>query len=73
MVEFSLVRASTGPEEIASRMPYISIFPPKLCSIHLMHIKVDQVVHIFTIKLKSHYRKKKKKKDSNERLIIEMS
>lgn len=35
MVEFALIRASTGPEAIASKTPYISIFPPKLCSIHL--------------------------------------
>lgn len=28
-----------GPDEIASRMPYISMFPPKLCNIHLTNIK----------------------------------
>jgi hypothetical protein len=39
MVEFSLMWASTGPKEIESKVPYISIFPPKLCNIHLMHIK----------------------------------
>ena len=30
IVEFALKRASTGPEEIASSVPYISILPPKL-------------------------------------------
>lgn len=49
MVEFLLTRASTGPEEIASKMPYISIFPPKLCNIHLEHIKS---IHIY-YKIKS--------------------
>jgi hypothetical protein len=39
MVEFSLMQASTGPEDIASNMPYISIFPPKLCNRHLMHVQ----------------------------------
>lgn len=45
MVELSLVRASTGPEDIASNMPYISIFPPKLCNRHLMY--VQPTVNIF--------------------------
>ena len=35
IVEFSLVRASTGPDATASKIPYISIFPAKLCSMHL--------------------------------------
>lgn len=35
IVEFLLVRASTGPDAIESKIPYISIFPAKLCSIHL--------------------------------------
>lgn len=35
IVEFSLESASTGPEAIASKIPYISMFPAKLCSIHL--------------------------------------
>lgn len=35
IVEFSLVRASTGPDAIESKIPYISIFAAKLCSMHL--------------------------------------
>jgi hypothetical protein len=35
IVEFSLLRASTGPDAIASKIPYISMFAAKLCSIHL--------------------------------------
>lgn len=30
IVDFSLNRASTGPEAIESRIPYISMFPAKL-------------------------------------------
>ena len=44
MVGFLLTWASTGPVEIASKMPYISIFPPKLCNIHLEHI---MSIHIY--------------------------
>lgn len=35
MVDFSLFRASIGPEAIESKIPYISMFPAKLCNIHL--------------------------------------
>lgn len=38
IVEFSLVRASIGPEATESIVPYISILPPKLCSIHLFYV-----------------------------------
>ena len=35
IVEFSLLRASTGPDATESKIPYISLFPAKLCNIHL--------------------------------------
>lgn len=35
MVEFALRRASIGPDPTESTIPYISMFPAKLCSIHL--------------------------------------
>lgn len=38
IVEFSLVRASIGPDATASNIPYISIFAAKLCSMHLKNI-----------------------------------
>ena len=35
IVEYGLLRASIGPDAIESKMPYISTFPAKLCSMHL--------------------------------------
>lgn len=52
IVEFSLTRASTGPEAIESNMPYISIFPPKLCNIHLIHIQIWSVMDKFNYEIK---------------------
>lgn len=42
IVELTLERASTGPDAIASNIPYISMFPAKLCSIHLSSIIPNQ-------------------------------
>lgn len=42
IVEFSLARATIGPDASVSNTPYISIFPPKLCNIHLIYIRITK-------------------------------
>lgn len=64
MVELALIRASTGPEAIESRMPYISIFPPKLCSIHLCIPEVT--VNEFSIHKRTHRKNRKEKKKKKD-------
>jgi tetrahydrodipicolinate N-succinyltransferase len=39
----------TGPEPIESKTPYISILPPKLCSMHLKQSKIEKSLFLFKI------------------------
>lgn len=50
IVEYGLLRASIGPEAIESKMPYISTFPAKLCSMHL-----QKAIDIIKAKIYAHH------------------
>ena len=50
IVEYGLLRASIGPDAIESKMPYISTFPAKLCS---MHLWIE--IHVIEAKIHEYY------------------